>query len=136
MGSGTLFKTLQDNVPGFSGERAKSIVTTELGRPYQEIFQNFSDKPLAAASLGQVHTAFYKREKVAIKVQRKGLKELFDVDLKNLKKLAVLFDKFDPKTDWAGEIFNDCLLLCVCVYVRVWMWFCGEVSLSPLRSAI
>jgi len=98
-----VLKTLQDNVPGFSGERAKSIVTTELGRPYQEIFQNFSDKPLAAASLGQVHTAFYKGEKVAIKVQRKGLKELFDVDLKNLKKLAVLFDKFDPKTDWADR---------------------------------
>lgn len=30
-----VLKTLQDNVPGFSGERVKSIVTTELGRPYQ-----------------------------------------------------------------------------------------------------
>jgi len=50
-----------------------------------------------------VHTATYKGKKVAIKVQRAGLKELFDVDLKNLKKLAVLLDKFDPKTDGADR---------------------------------
>jgi predicted unusual protein kinase regulating ubiquinone biosynthesis (AarF/ABC1/UbiB family) len=50
-----------------------------------------------------VHTAFYQGEKVAIKVQRAGLKELFDVDLKNLKKLAELLDKFDPKSDGADR---------------------------------
>jgi len=98
-----VLKTLQDDVPGFSGKRAKDIVTKELGRPFDQVFQNFSDKPLAAASLGQVHTAMYKGQKVAIKVQRAGLKELFDVDLKNLKKLAVLLDKFDPKTDGADR---------------------------------
>jgi len=78
-------------------------VSKELGRPCDEIFKDFSAKPLAAASLGQVHTATYKGKKVAIKVQRAGLKELFDVDLKNLKKLAVLLDKFDPKTDGADR---------------------------------
>lgn len=98
-----VLKTLQDDVPGFSGKKAKDIVSKELGRPCDEIFENFSEKPLAAASLGQVHTATYKGQKVAIKVQRAGLKELFDVDLKNLKKLAALLDKFDPKTDGAGE---------------------------------
>jgi len=98
-----VLKTLQDDVPGFSGQRAKDIVSAELGRPYNEVFQDFSDKPLAAASLGQVHTAFYKGKKVAVKVQRAGLKELFDVDLKNLKKLAALLDKFDPKTDGADR---------------------------------
>ena len=98
-----VLKTLQDDVPGFSGKRAKAIVSKELGRPYNEVFKDFSDKPLAAASLGQVHTAMYKGKKVAIKVQRAGLKELFDVDLKNLKKLAVLLDKFDPKSDGADR---------------------------------
>jgi predicted unusual protein kinase regulating ubiquinone biosynthesis (AarF/ABC1/UbiB family) len=94
---------LQDDVPGFSGKRAKQIVSSELGKQCDEIFTNFSDEPLAAASLGQVHTAVYKGKKVAIKVQRAGLKELFDVDLKNLKKLAELLDKFDPKTDGADR---------------------------------
>jgi hypothetical protein len=98
-----VLKTLQDEVPGFSGERAKKIVEKELGMEVDKVFQNFSATPLKAASLGQVHTATYKGAKVAIKVQRAGLKELFDVDLKNLKKLAVLLDKFDPKTDGADR---------------------------------
>ncbi|KAL3790389.1 hypothetical protein ACHAWO_011604 [Cyclotella atomus] len=98
-----VLKTLQDDVPGFSGKRAKQIVSNELGKPCDEIFTNFSEQPLAAASLGQVHTAIYNGKKVAIKVQRAGLKELFDVDLKNLKKLAELLDKFDPKTDGADR---------------------------------
>lgn len=98
-----VLKTLQDDVPGFSGKRAKEIVTKELGKPCDEVFKDFSAEPLAAASLGQVHTATYKGKKVAIKVQRAGLKELFDVDLKNLKKLAELLDKFDPKTDGADR---------------------------------
>jgi hypothetical protein len=98
-----VLSTLQDDVPAFSGARAKEIVSKELGRPAEEIFTDFSAKPLKAASLGQVHSAYYKGEKVAIKVQRAGLKELFDVDLKNLKKLAILLDKFDPKTDGADR---------------------------------
>mmetsp|Transcript_30779 Transcript_30779/g.65457 ORF Transcript_30779/g.65457 Transcript_30779/m.65457 type:complete len:752 (+) Transcript_30779:29-2284(+) len=98
-----VLKTLQDDVPGFSGKRAKAIVSKELGKPCDDVFQDFSMEPLAAASLGQVHTAIYKGKKVAIKVQRAGLKELFDVDLKNLKKLAIYLDKFDPKTDGADR---------------------------------
>ena len=98
-----VLKTLQDDVPGFSGKRAKEIVSKELGKPCDQVFKDFSVEPLAAASLGQVHTATYKGKNVAVKVQRAGLKELFDVDLKNLKKLAELLDKFDPKTDGADR---------------------------------
>ncbi len=101
-----VLKTLQDDVPGFSGKRAKEIVGKELGKPWYEVFESFDEKPLAAASLGQVHTAVYKGKKVAVKVQRAGLKELFDTDLQNLKKLAALLDKFDPKTDGAGKWYN------------------------------
>ena len=96
-------KTLTDDVPGFGGKRAKEIVSKELGKPFDEVFQDFSEKPLKAASLGQVHTAMYKGQKVAIKVQRAGLRELFDKDLKVLKKLAVLLEKFDPKSDGADR---------------------------------
>mmetsp|Transcript_94 Transcript_94/g.219 ORF Transcript_94/g.219 Transcript_94/m.219 type:complete len:798 (-) Transcript_94:132-2525(-) len=98
-----VLKSLQDEVPAFSGARAKEIISKELGVPTDEIFTDFSEIPLKAASLGQVHTAYYKGQKVAIKVQRAGLKELFDVDLKNLRKLAVLLDKFDPKSDGADR---------------------------------
>lgn len=101
-----VLKSLQDNVPPFSGSKAKQLVMDDLGlskADFDKKFKNFSKEPLAAASLGQVHTATYNGKKVAIKVQRAGLKDLFDVDLKNLKKLAVLLDKFDPKTDGADR---------------------------------
>ena len=51
----------------------------------------------------QVHRATYKGKPVAVKVQRAGLKELFDTDLKNLKVLVKLLDKFDPKSDGADR---------------------------------
>jgi predicted unusual protein kinase regulating ubiquinone biosynthesis (AarF/ABC1/UbiB family) len=84
-----VLKTLTDEVPGFDGRRAKEIVSRELGRPCDQVFSNFSREPIKAASLGQVHTAIYNGQKVAVKVQRAGLKELFDLDLKNLKKVRV-----------------------------------------------
>ena len=49
----------------------------------------------------------YKGKPVAIKVQRAGLKELFDTDLKNLKVLVKLLDKFDPKSDGADRSYVD-----------------------------
>jgi len=63
------------------------------------------DIPLAAASLGQVHLAKLKTtgEQVIVKVQRPGLKEIFDIDLKNLRVIAVWLQKVDPKTDGAAR---------------------------------
>ena len=94
---------LQDNVPGFSGEKAKQAILEQLGKPVEELFDTFDAQPIAAASLGQVHRATYNGQQLAIKIQRQGLKELFDLDLKNLKVLAILLDKFDPKSDGAAR---------------------------------
>ena len=56
----------------------------------------------------QVHRGTLKDGKeVAVKVQRAGLKELFDTDLKNLKVLVKLLDKFDPKSDGADRSYAD-----------------------------
>ena len=107
-----VLKSLQDDVPAFSGAKAKAIVAKELNvSDISEIFRDFDEEPLAAASLGQVHTATLQvgnvTQKVAIKVQRAGLKELFDVDLKNLRKLCELLDKLDPKADGADRSYID-----------------------------
>ena len=94
-------EVLQDQVPGFSGEEATKIIEAELGKPIGQLFDTFDPKPLAAASLGQVHVATRGSQKFAVKVQRPGLKALFDMDLKNIRVLSILLDKADPKTDGA-----------------------------------
>ena len=94
---------LQDKVPGFSGDAAVKLVEAQLGKPIDELFDSFNSTPIAAASLGQVHIAYKNGQKLAVKVQRQGLKNLFDMDLKNIKVLAKILDKFDPKSDGASR---------------------------------
>lgn len=103
---------LQDQVPPFESEVAVKIVEEELGRPVDQIFERFDRDPIAAASLGQVHRATLRGEEVVIKVQRPGLKELFDIDLKNLRVIAENLQKLDPKSDGAKRdwvaIYDEC----------------------------
>ncbi|KAL3637421.1 Protein ACTIVITY OF BC1 COMPLEX KINASE 8, chloroplastic [Castilleja foliolosa] len=103
---------LQDQVPPFSSQTAVSIVEEELGAPVDGIFERFDREPIAAASLGQVHRAKLRGREVAVKVQRPGLKDLFDIDLKNLRVLAENLQKFDPKSDGAKRdwvaIYDEC----------------------------
>ena len=96
---------LQDRVPPFSTEMAKQILQEELGKPVEEVYDDFQDEALAAASLGQVHLAKLKKtgEQVIVKIQRPGLKEIFDIDLKNLRVIAQWLQKVDPKTDGAAR---------------------------------
>lgn len=94
---------LQDQVPGFPGEVAVQIIEEELGKPISQLYDYFNTTSLAAASLGQVHVATLNGQRLAVKVQRQGLKQLFDMDLKNIKVLAQILDKFDPKSDGASR---------------------------------
>lgn len=98
---------LQDQVPGFDGDIAVKIIERELGKPIEELFDTFDRKYIAAASLGQVHIATKNGQRFAVKVQRQGLKDLFDMDLKNIKVLAILLDKFDPKADGAQRDWSS-----------------------------
>ncbi|KAM7523684.1 hypothetical protein LguiA_013586 [Lonicera macranthoides] len=103
---------LQDQVPPFPSETAVSIVEEELGGPVNDIFDHFDYEPIAAASLGQVHRAKLKGQDVVVKVQRPGLKGLFDIDLKNLRVIAEYLQKIDPKSDGAKRdwvaIYDEC----------------------------
>ncbi|MDZ7957004.1 MAG: AarF/ABC1/UbiB kinase family protein [Aulosira sp. DedQUE10] len=102
---------LQDKVPAFSYDQVEAIIERELGKKIPELFQSFDPIPLAAASLGQVHKAvLYTGEAVVVKVQRPGLKKLFEIDLQILKGIARYFQnhpKWGRGRDWLG-IYEEC----------------------------
>jgi predicted unusual protein kinase regulating ubiquinone biosynthesis (AarF/ABC1/UbiB family) len=102
---------LQDRVPAFSYEQVETIIEQELGKKIPELFQSFEPVPLAAASLGQVHKAvLYSGESVVVKVQRPGLKKLFEIDLNILKGIARYFQnhpRWGRGRDWIG-IYEEC----------------------------
>ena len=65
---------LQDDLPAFSHAIALKRIEEELGAPAEELFEEFPDHPVAAASLGQVYKARLQGDAwVAVKVQRPGL---------------------------------------------------------------
>lgn len=88
---------LQDRVPAFPTALARRFIEEELGRPVDALFADFPDRPLAAASLGQVYrTWLHDGTEVAVKVQRPDLLETFAVDLAAMKALARFGEKHVP----------------------------------------
>lgn len=73
---------LQDSVPPFNSKLIPAEFEKAFGRQPEEIFAEFDDKPIASASVAQVHEARLKSgEKVAVKIRRPGVKEKAELDL-------------------------------------------------------
>ncbi|MGB3613589.1 MAG: AarF/ABC1/UbiB kinase family protein [Elainellaceae cyanobacterium] len=102
---------LQDRVPAFSYEQVEQIIRDDFGRSISELYASFDPIPLAAASLGQVHRAqLHSGEDVVVKIQRPGLKKLFEIDLTILKGIARYFQQhpeWGRGRDWMG-IYEEC----------------------------
>ncbi|WP_090740226.1 ABC1 kinase family protein [Mesobacillus persicus] len=85
---------LQDHVPSVPVAEINESIRKELGKPVEEIFLQFNEKCVAAASIGQVHSAILKTgEHVMVKVQRPGIHKVVYTDLEILKDLAILLEK-------------------------------------------
>eukprot|EP00594_Rhizosolenia_setigera_P009294 CAMPEP_0178962674 /NCGR_PEP_ID=MMETSP0789-20121207/14509_1 /TAXON_ID=3005 /ORGANISM="Rhizosolenia setigera, Strain CCMP 1694" /LENGTH=490 /DNA_ID=CAMNT_0020646877 /DNA_START=682 /DNA_END=2154 /DNA_ORIENTATION=+ len=94
----TALEKLQDRVPGKEGDEARALAYEAFGSKdqFNEVLCNFDDKPIAAASLGQVHKARLRSDpakEVVIKLQRSRLRDIYDKDLALLKKIATFGDK-------------------------------------------
>jgi predicted unusual protein kinase regulating ubiquinone biosynthesis (AarF/ABC1/UbiB family) len=85
-----------DEVPPFDSATARQIIEEDLGRPPEELFRFFDDKPLASASIGQVHACVLPDGREAVlKLQRPGIRTLFTADLRIMWRIARLAEKWD-----------------------------------------
>ena len=90
-------RILQDKLPPFPLEAAKTSVEHELGRPIGEIFSEFSES-IAAASTAQVHRARLKDtgEEVAVKVLRPNIEKAFRKDIDAFYFVAQMIEFLSP----------------------------------------
>jgi len=89
---------LQDNVPSFPGEQARAIIEKAYGCPVTEVFDDFDEKPLASASIAQVHAASLKDgRQVIIKVVRPNIKVTIERDIGLMKILAQTAERYSSQ---------------------------------------
>jgi predicted unusual protein kinase regulating ubiquinone biosynthesis (AarF/ABC1/UbiB family) len=91
---------LQDSVPPMSPALAAAVVEEELGAPPERAFARWDPRPIAAASIGQVHRAVtLDGRAVAVKVQYPGIAETIAADLRNVALLRRMLRIAAPAQD-------------------------------------
>ena len=87
----TALERLQDQVAPVPFDQIQALLEREFGQPLRERFAAVDPKPIAAASLGQVHPAVLPDgRKVVLKVQRPGVAEQVALDLRVIQGLAAM----------------------------------------------
>jgi predicted unusual protein kinase regulating ubiquinone biosynthesis (AarF/ABC1/UbiB family) len=98
---------LQENVPPFDFKVAKEIMESELEKSIDVVFQSIEEKPIASASLSQVHFALlHSGEQVALKVQRPNVKSKVLADLQALDGILAFVNFFFPKKVRRTNLIN------------------------------
>jgi ubiquinone biosynthesis protein len=88
---------LQDSVPPLPGIQAIEVLEKELGKTTSELFASFEQEAFASASMAQVHRATLKTgEKIVVKIQRPGIHEMIESDIKVMYYLAEVFTRRIP----------------------------------------
>lgn len=91
---------LQDQVPPFAGTEARAIVEQELKAPITQLYGSFDETPLASASIAQVHAAtLHDGSAVVVKVLRPGIDKQIQRDVKLLRSLGELAQRWHPNAD-------------------------------------
>lgn len=95
-------KKLQDNVPPVPFDEISKVIESSLGAPIEKVFVSFDSKPLAAASIGQVHRAVLAtpdgEQQVVVKVQRPNVGDIVVRDLELLHLMAAAIERAIPET--------------------------------------
>ena len=93
---------LQDQVPPVSSTQIKDVIALELGGKVEDIFAEFDDNHIAAASFGQVHQAILRSgEVVAVKVLRPGIEKIIEIDLMAFRAVIWMLKVFTKWEEYA-----------------------------------
>ena len=88
---------LQDKVAPFDSAVAEQIILKSLGlQAISDLFSDFEPRPLASASIAQVHTATLNGKEVIIKVIRPDIKRTIESDIELMRTVAVALQKLLP----------------------------------------
>ena len=110
------FAWCRDEVPPLRPGVAEDMIDAELGHRRAETFESIDPKPVAAASIAQVHLArLADGTEVAVKVQRPGLRERFEADIRALSVIALVADRMSKRARIANlpgfvELFAQLVL--------------------------
>ena len=100
-----VLERLQDRVPARELPVVRRVVETELGRPLEALFARFEPRPIASASLAQVHEAvLHDGRRVAVKVQYPEIAALVESDLANLRALFRAIDWLEGDFDLSALV--------------------------------
>jgi predicted unusual protein kinase regulating ubiquinone biosynthesis (AarF/ABC1/UbiB family) len=100
---------LRDAAPTVSFKQMRQVIEDELEEPIRSVFSAFDERPIAAASIGQVYRATLRDDdrEVAVKVQYPGVAAAVRADLQNMEMIMRLMKRMTPRLDasaLAGEI--------------------------------
>ena len=99
---------LQDDVGPFPFEAVARTIAEDLGRPIEQIFAEFSPRPIASASVAQVHKARLLEGRIAaVKVRRPDVLEICSFDLAVMHKVAHVIGKIPSLAAVAPESTVD-----------------------------
>jgi aarF domain-containing kinase len=93
-----VLRQLHDQSATYTGESMSAIVLKELGKDRFAQLHDFSETPIAAASIGQVHTATLEGRPIVIKIQYPGIATSIDNDMSVIQKMIDLVLKINGKT--------------------------------------
>mgnify|MGYP005814700865 CR=1 FL=1 len=99
------FRACLDMVPPIPAGDVAATIESELGAPPHQVFARFDLHPLASASIAQVHTAqLPDGEEVVVKIQRPGIRERVEGDLRILMRLARILERTSAKGRMANPV--------------------------------
>ena len=105
---------LQAETIAMEWDTVRRVIESELGAGVDDLFEEFSREPFAAASIGQVHRARFEGRDVAVKIQYPGIEEVLTEDLRSAKligRLATLGMAIDGKgviDEMRDRIMEEC----------------------------